>query len=235
MKINVLFLSFLLCLSAPLAAQPVAKIVGPTQSPPGELTALSSTGSSGDNLLWIKPEGLTVMQAGCEMMDQQLFFATTKEGVYEFILIVADKSASISYAKHSVTVGKPLVVPPPGDGPPPPPVDPGPTPGKWGGLVGVSKAGADKVNDPVTRKSLKDGIDSRIAFLKSMCDAGKCPGLSQAQSEVTAAIDSVLLMRQNRFSAWDEWRRGNNAHLKEKTVTNMPDYLEAIKAISAGL
>ena len=46
-------------------AQPVAKITGPKESPPGEMVVLSSTGSTGDNLKWIKPEGLQTHQVGC--------------------------------------------------------------------------------------------------------------------------------------------------------------------------
>jgi len=228
--LNMFRLSILsvLLLASTAIAQPVAKITGPTQVPAGELTAISSTGSVGDNLIWIKPDGLSAIQAGCEMMDQQLFFSTTREGVYEFILIVADKSAGISYAKHSVSIGRPITPGPPVEPPPP-------APGKWADMIGISRAGADRVNDPTTRAALKISINSALDAIKKQCEASKCPGLPQAQAEVTKAIDNALLVRSDRFSGWDTWRRSNNAHMKEKTVTNMPDYLDAVRAIVAGL
>lgn len=215
-------------------AQPVAKIIGPAQVPPGELTALSSTGSVGDNLLWIRPEGLTTILAGCEIMDSQIFFSTIKEGSYEFILICTDKEARIAYARHTVVVGKPTA-PPPVD---PPPVDPppGPTPGKWAELVTLSKTNADAVNDSATRPKLKQSLTATLDGIKSRCVAGQCPGLAQAQQEVTAAMESVLLLRPDRFTRWGEmWRVPNSQFIKQKGIQNVPDYLEAAKAFTAGL
>lgn len=218
-------------LSLSVFGQPIAKITGFSKVPPGELTSLSSTGSVGDNLVWIKPEGITVIQAGCEMMDQQLFFSTMRGGVYEFILIVADKEARISYAKHSVTVGDVTSPPPPTD-PVPTPV---PDPSKWGGLKDISKKNADAANDGPARAQLKAALTSKLSELKKMCESGQCPGLSQAQQIITSTIDNTLLLRSNRFSSWDQWRIGNSNYLKEKVVKDVPDYFTAVESFTAGL
>ena len=145
-------------LTGKLLAQPAAKIVGPNEAPAGELVVLSSTGSTGDNLKWVKPDGLQTLQVGCSLLDTQIVFATTKPGAYKFMLIVADKEARIDYVEHTVTIG--AVKPPPVDDPDdpikPPPVDPSPT--KWASLQTASKVSADRMNDGQTRSKLKAAI-----------------------------------------------------------------------------
>lgn len=228
-----LSLIFWLLLIGSIYAQPIAKITGPSQVPIGELTALSSTGSAGDNLEWIRPEGLTTILAGCEVMDSQIFFSTMKEGKYEFILVCTDKEARIAYTKHSVVVGK-ATTPPPVD---PPPVDPpGPTPGKWSEMVNLSKTNADLVNDPITRPKLKQALNDTLTSIKNRCAAGQCPGLAQAQQEVTVTMENILLLRPDRFTKWGEvWRVPNSQYIRQKGIQDVPDYLEAVKAFAAGL
>jgi hypothetical protein len=231
-------------LAVSLAAQPVANISGPDQSPPGELTVVTSEGSKGDNLIWIRPTGLTVVQVGCEPMSQQLFFATTREGNYEFILVVADKDANLSFARHTVVIGKPAVTPDPDPTPAPDPApeptpdpkpEPTPEPGRWDGLIAISRANADSANDPVTRAILKDEVGKKLGELKAMCESGRCPGLAQVQASITSSIEAALLGRPNRFSSWEIWRVGNSNFMRGKAVTNVPDYFAAVEAYLKGL
>lgn len=217
--------------------QPVAKITGPTQTPQGELTSLSSTGSVGDNLRWILPENMTVIQAGCEILDSQLFFSTMRQGSYEFILVVVDKEARIEFAKHIVKVGPAIVDPPPTDPTPvdPPPTDPPPAnPGKWSALKEISKANAARLNDKVTQDRLKASMGVALDSLKKRCDQGQCPGLSESQKIIVNAIEQVLITRTGASVnvAWDTgWRVPNAKELDAKKVTNVPDYYAAIGAI----
>jgi hypothetical protein len=220
-----------------LSAQPVAVITAPESVPPGELTVISSKGSEGDNLQWIKPDGLTVVQVGCEVMDSQLIFATSRPGRYEFILVVADSEARITYAKHVVAVGQPPPDPPEEPTPAPDPEPEPPTqPGKWGPLEKVSRSNADRLNDPTTRAALKAAITSKIADLKNLCQLGQCPSLSEAKRQITGTIELVLLQRQNRSAEWAlVWRTPNAQSLDSIGVVNLEDYLNAAGAIAAGL
>lgn len=215
-------------------AQPVAKITGPTETKAGELTVVSSTGSIGDNLEWIKPDGITIMQAGCDLLDSQLFFATTKEGKYEFILIVVDKEAKISYAKHTVVVGKPTdPIPDPDPDPTP---DPIPTPGKWSPLKELSKTNADKVNDPVARLRLKEELEKTVNKIVSMCQQQQCPTLQEAKRLVTVSIEDTLLTRSVRFSDWANlWRVPNSNLVNQLGTKDLNDYLNAVRALISGL
>lgn len=232
-----------LLLFTPLLAQPVANITGPAEVPPGELTLISSEGSVGDNLLWIKPEGLTVVQVGCEPISQQLFFATTRVGRYEFILVVTDKDAQIAYHRHVVTIGKPPTpepepepTPAPDPDPEPDPSpDPVPEPGRWGALTSVSKGNADSANDPETRALIKRVVGKRLEELKAECNSGRCPGLESVKLAISRSMDSVILNRTDRFAAWQVWRIGNSNFFSSQPVSNVLDYFAAVEAILKGL
>lgn len=222
-----------------VVAQPKAVIVAPTVTEPGELTVVSSTGSVGDNLTWIRPEGLTTVEAGCELLDSQLFFSTAKEGVYEFILIVADKESRIDFARHSVKVvkggGIGPVDPPPVD----PPTQPTPAPvppNKWTELKTLSKSGADRVGDNEIRPLIRNAISEALTRIESQCAVQQCPTLDEAKSQVSAAIDRVLLSRASRFADWAaNWREPNAAEVQRVRVIDLKDYIEAAKAIREGL
>jgi len=208
----------------------VAKIVGPSVAPAGELVVLSSTGSMGDNVVWVRPDTIQTVQAGCSILDTQIFFSTTKPGKYEFMLIAADKTAAIAYAKHTVTIGKPVVEPPPVD---PPPVDPPPpNPAKWAGLVDISKTSADKLNDVQTRSKLKAAIAAAVIDIEE-----KSPPLAEAKEQVKRTIELTLLARtgKSQLVDWTMWRRGNQIELDRVGLVDTKDYIGAVKAIAAGL
>lgn len=224
-----------LVLCAVAYAQPSAKIVGPTEAPAGEMVVLSSTGSTGDNLIWVKPDTLQSLQVGCSLLDQQIVFATTKAGSYEFWLIVADKDAKISYARHTVVVGTNPQLPDEPDKPddPQPPADPA----KWSQLVTISKAGADRINDQPTRTKLKASIAAGILEMESKCAAGDCPTLTEAKKYILTIIEHTLLSRvgQSAMVDWTQWRKGNQAELDRLGLVDLKDYLAAVKAIGSGL
>lgn len=224
-----------LVLSAVAYCQPVAKIVGPSVAPPGELVVLSSTGSVGDNLVWVRPDSLQTVQAGCTLLDTQVFFATTKVGKYEFLLLAADKEARIAYAKHVVEIKAGGSTPV--DPKPEPEQPPTPNPAKWSKLVDVSKAGADAIKDEPTRAKLKAALAAVILIVDAKCKEGVCPTVAEAKQMVLKAIESVLITRQGASALidWTMWRRGNQAELDRLGLTDLQDYVSAVKAIASGL
>jgi hypothetical protein len=210
--------------------QPVAKIVGPSQAPAGELVVLSSNGSSGDNLIWIRPDSIQTVQAGCNILDTQIFFSTTKPGKYEFMLIAADKTAAIAYAKHTVTVTGSVVDPPIDPPPVDPPVDPNPA--KWTKLQESSKSNADKLNDSSTRSKLKSSLAATVLDIDS-----RPTQLAEAKALVMKSIEAVLLTRAGASAKvdWTVWRKGNQTELDRLGIVDVKDYSQAVKAMAAGL
>lgn len=226
--------TILLLLIASTAYAQKAVIVGPKEAPPGEMVILSSTGSTGDNLVWVKPEGLQTLNVGCSLLDSQIVFATTKPGRYEFWLIVADKEAKIDYAKHVVEI-KGAGNPPPVD---PDPVDPPPVdPSKWANLQTISKTNSEKVGDAATRSRLKAAIAAAIIDIDAKCQAGTCPTLDAAKQTVTQAIEQTILTRtgDSRLTNWVDWRKANQAEMTKLGLTDVKDYILAAKAIGSGL
>lgn len=219
--------------------QPVSKISGPTETLPGELTVLESKGSTGDNLLWIPPKNLTVVYSGCDALDMSVFFATTRQGTYEFLLVTSDDSG-IAFARHSVTVGAATPAPEPEPDPPTPAPepdpDPIPEPGRWGPLKQMSRSNADRINDPATRAALKQAINSEVVAIKQLCERGQCPTLPAAKRRIVGAIERELLRADNRNSQWaQQWRVPNNGLLDQQVPRDLPDYLAAVQAIADGL
>jgi len=209
--------------------QPVAKITGPSKTPTGEMVVLSSVGSVGDNLAWIKPD-LQTLQVGCSVLDTQVVFATSKPGRYEFVLIVADKEARIDYAKHVVEVGAPTTPPPPTTPPTNPPNPP--TDGKWDSMKTVSKSGADVAKDPPTRSKLKASVASTVLVL-----ADTLPSLDDAMKLYSKDVEDVLMFRsgESKQTDWVTWRKGIKAELDRQGIVDTRDYIEAVRAIGSGL
>lgn len=213
-------------------AQPSAKITGPESTPPGEMVVLTSVGSVGDNLVWIKPSDLQTLQVGCSLLDTQVVFATSKPGRYEFWLIAADKEARIDYARHVVEVkasGTPT--PPPTNPPQDPPTNP-PSDSKWDGLKAASKTNADKANDAPTRSKLKAAIAALVLDLSD-----RLPSLADAKATYLKEVEAVLLLRSGASLAadWVSWRKGNQAELDRLGIVDTKDYISAIRAIGSGL
>jgi hypothetical protein len=220
----------LVLLSSVALAQPAAKITGPTTTPPGELVVLSSTGSTGENLVWVKPDNLQTLSVGCTLLDSQIVFATTKPGRYEFWLIVADKEAKIDYARHVVEVKTGSTQPPPVD---PPPVDPPPTdPSKWANLKTLSQTNATKINDSTTRSRLKAAIAAAILEIDS-----ESLTLEASKDRVRKAIELTLVTRTGASTAvdWTPWRKGNQSEIDKLGLVDVKDYVLAVRAISSGL
>lgn len=214
-------------------AQPSAKITGPATSPPGEMVVLSSTGTVGANLVWIKPPDLQTLQVGCSVQDTQVVFATSKPGRYEFLLIVADLEAKIDYARHVVEVkaSGSTPIPPPTNPPQDPPTNP-PSDSKWDGLKAASKTNADKANDAPTRSKLKAAIAALVLDLSD-----RLPSLADAKATYLKEVEAVLLLRSGASLAadWVSWRKGNQAELDRLGIVDTKDYISAIRAIGSGL
>jgi len=229
-------LIFLVCAVA-ANAQTIAIIDGPSSALPGELVVLSSSNSKGDNHKWISPAGLSTAQAGCEAIASQLFFATPREGSYEFILVVSDKAAAIEFTKHTVVIKTPGTPVPPPVVNPPPVVDPPKSVLEQ--LKDLSKQNATRLNDPATRSQLATNIKTVVAEIKALCAANQCPTLAGAQSKVVKAIESTLLARSkgvSRLADWEQgWRVPNNQWIATAGITTVTQYLDAIAAIADSL
>ena len=211
-------LLILVLLASYACAQTTAVIEGPTLVQPGELAVLNSSKSIGDNHKWITPDNLSVAQSGCNSINSQVFFATPKAGKYTFILVVADKSANIEFAKHEVEVRELSA-------PPPPPVDDNT---EFALLKSLSKANSLKLNDEVTRKALHTA-------LKKMVMPNTLP---EARAVFIKTIEDVLLDRQRpqRGTEWSiVWRQPNNEYIKNSNVTDVKTYFKAVTAIIQGL
>lgn len=242
-----------LCASV-LLAQPVAVITGPSSAPPGELVVLTSEKSVGDNYLWIIPEDKAQAASGCTAVDSKVFFATAVPGTYQFVLVVADKEAKMSYAVHHVTIlGNATPGPGPGPGPgpspgpspdptPDPQPDPKPEPepgfGRYENLFKTSKMNSEQLKDPTTRTALYEALDKVVSQLKVQCDSNACPTLDEARNRVNQTIENVLLARQgaSRDVAWAAgWRVPNNQWLSQEDPKTTQAYVQAMMALTAGL
>lgn len=174
-----LLLFLLLC--TPCLADVKAVINGPTQANPGDLVVLTTDGSSGDNYSWIMPENIQVMTCDAQ---SQVAFASGKPGKFTFILIAADKHASIAYSKHTVSIGNA------------PPEEPGPVPAP--DLSELTKLSQQFTpNDPETQQAIKQGIQAVSATT-----------LPEAQKAYQLAIVTAIASRpRGSQSNWIIWRK----------------------------
>jgi hypothetical protein len=215
--------------------QASAVIEGPEKALPGELVVLNSSKSVGDNHKWITPEGISTAQAGCTAIDSQIFFATPRPGSYTFVLIVADKTAAIEYARHTVVIGNPIAPEPPPELPTDPPVT---NPGDFSKLLELSKENANRLSDAATKTALAKSLRQVVNAMKIECANQRCPTLQAAQTRFVKAIEDTLLQRQgsSRNVDWEgNWRVPNARFLATQTFTSSAKYLEACEAITKGL
>lgn len=222
-------------LAVSLAGQAVAEVKavidGPTQAAAGDLVVLSGAQSVGEGYRWIARDGLQTLQCGGDA--RELAFASGKAGRYTFILVVADASAAIDYATHTVVVGGP-VDPGPGD----PPEDPEPTPGAWEELRKLASARASALHDADTAEAIAAAIIVTDQAMERACQAGQCPGLASAKAQIVAAIESALARRRGASLRVDwagRWRREINGYLESKNPADVPTYRAAMRAVAVGL
>lgn len=207
---TVKFLLALLLLTATALGQPKAVINGPTVAPAGEGVLITAEGSVGDNLVWIMPENLAVFTCNTD----QLFFSTTRQGRYEFILIAVDKEAEVAYARHTVTVGKPPPEEEPGD----------PTPALDFAKISKEFAPTD-ASTAVTMKKVILQVHTNIAAL---CNTGQCPSLADATKLYQRAVGDTLLTRpRGTQSNWVPWRQT----LNDAIISVNPSTTEQLQAI----
>lgn len=224
-----------LLLSVTCLAQTTAIIDGPAMAMPGELVVLNSSRSVGDNHKWIAPDALSTAQAGCTGVSSQLFFATPRQGTYEFLLIVTDKQASIEVAKHIVVIKQLTAPEPPPTDPPKPPITP---PSKFDALQDLSKTNSVRLSDSATRSALATNLRSAVNSLSKQCEAGTCPTVQGAQAIVQKTIEDTLLARArtSRNADWlNGWRVPNNQLMSQLGINTVALYLSAIDAITKGL
>jgi hypothetical protein len=221
----------------------VAVISGPSTAPGGELVVLSSARSVGVSYVWIIPEDKAKVADGCGGVDSQVFFATSIPGTYQFILVVSDKDAKLTYAIHHVTIPGADGVPPIDDEDPiqPPPVDvePGePDFGRYNNLFRTSQMNSKALNDQYTREALHTSLTAAIGELRPRLGSAAPPTLDALRTKFAGTIEDVLLLRQagSRDIEWEQgWRVPNNQWLAQENPTTPQDYFQAMIAITAGL
>lgn len=228
-------------LVSPLFATATAVIDGPNEARVGDLVVLSGGNSKGDGFRWILPERIQAITCN-DGLD--LAFATGTPGTYQFILIAADKEASISYVAHDVVVSGSLPTEPGPDPPPKPepdpdkPDDPTPPPEQFESLRKLSELAAKDLNDPATARSLAAAMRAADAKLDAMCDAGRCPGLVQAKEMMVLAIQESLARREGRSRQvnWlDGWRTIVSDAIKKINPPDVPTYQLCMRAAATGL
>lgn len=220
----------------------VAVISGPATAPSGELVVLSSSRSVGVSYVWIIPEDKAKVADGCGGVDSQVFFATSIPGTYQFILVVSDKDAKLTYAIHHVTIPGAGGVPDPNpiDPVPPPPVDPGPGEpdyGRYENLFKTSQLNSRQLEDQDTRGALHLALNE---FLEKTRPKLGTPGVTipALQTAFTLAIEDVLLMRKgkSRDVEWEQgWRVPNSQWIAQENPTTPESYFQAMIAVTAGL
>lgn len=203
-----------------LFAQPKAVIDGPTSGNPGDLVVLSTTGSVGDNMVWVLPENLQVMACDAQA---QIGFASGKPGVFVFMLIVADTDAAIDWVRHTVTIGDAG------------PGDPGPTPAPdLAELTELSRQSAP--SDPETGRLLKDYITQTSANIRALCAAGNCPSVEVARASYQRTIGNALGSRpRGSQSNWIDWRKPIEAKLQAYSPQTIEQLIAVMDAVAAGL
>ena len=220
-------LAAFLLLTSSLLADVSAVITGPTTARTGDLVVLSAKDAKGDNFSWIIPASLQVMQCNA---DQDLGFASGTPGVYTFYLIAADKSASIDYVSHTVTVTS-------GGTLPDTPDDPEPTPAlPLEELTKLSERLANEANDDATAALIANYLEQTAANIKAMCAAGNCPTQTEAISAYQRTIGNALSQRpRGSQSNWVPWRKGIDEFVRKLKLETL-EQLEAVYlAIANGL
>lgn len=237
--------------AAPAAAAPdtstedlpaVAVVSGPATAPSGELVVLSSSRSVGVSYIWIIPEDKAKVADGCGGVDSQVFFATSIPGTYQFILVVSDKDAKLTYAIHHVTIPGAEGVPDPKPTDPvvPEPIEPGPDEpdyGRYENLFKTSQLNSRQLEDPNTRLALHIALTEFLEKTRTKLGtpAATIPAL---QAAFTRAIEDVLLLRkgESRDVEWEQgWRVPNSQWLAQENPATPEAYFQAMMALSAGL
>jgi hypothetical protein len=218
----------------------VAVISGPATAPSGELVVLSSSRSVGVSYIWIIPEDKAKVADGCGGVDSQVFFATSIPGTYQFILVVSDKDAKLTYAIHHVTIPGAEGLPEPGPTDPvqPPPVDPEPGFGRYENLFKTSQLNSRQLDDPNTREALHTSLTALLETLRPRLTGTPPLTVAAMQTAVTGAIEDVLLFRKDssRDIEWEQgWRVPNSQWLAQENPTTPEAYFQAMMALTAGL
>ena len=194
---------------------------------------LSCSDSVGDGFQWVVPEGLQTLS--CGDLKKDLGFAVAKSGVYEFLLVAADKDAAIDVARHRVKITGSLPTDP--GTPEPEPVDPEPTPvPELDKVKALSSELSQRLNDPKTAAALKSNIEKEDQRIQSLCKSGQCPTYQETVALMKTAISDAFLFRSNFSSDWRAgWRDPINEKIKQLNPADAPTYLAIIRAASEGL
>ena len=143
-------------LTATLAtAQPVAVIVGPTESQPGNLVVLRTTGTTGSGHVWLvlpAPSAVNFLPVIDSTGQQAAVFASGTPGTYTFVLAVAQGDLAAMTTHELVILGD---VPNPPD--PPDPADP---PGNATAVVVVYDEGSVRPEQAEVIAQLRTHFDN---------------------------------------------------------------------------
>lgn len=207
-----------------------AVIEGPTTGNPGDLVVIDGSRSVGDGHQWIMPSNIQALACAPISGPGQVAFASGIAGTFTFTLIVADRTAAIDYAVHTVIIG--------GNPQPHPPDVPTPVPTPAPDLEKISYESASRLADATTARGLADSILAVELQIAGLCSRGQCPELKTAQSMMVVAIERRLSERigASRNVDWlNGWRKPINTALARLTSMDLVKYQAAMRAIAAGL
>lgn len=143
-------------------------------------------------------------------------------GKYRMLLAEFDPDTGPRYTYHDLIIGAPQK--------PDDPVLPPPS-GDYAALVKVAKEGADKLNDPTTRKAL-------AAAYKSAVESSAGKSYDDAHMAITAARFAVMNARKgaSRLVDWASWLKAVDMELlKAVRLGEVSDYLAAVAAIAKAI
>lgn len=212
-----------------------AKIDGPVESKAGSMFVLDAGNSTGDSHQWIVPSVVGNNYIAC---GDRIGTSIAEPGEYRFIVVVADKEASIDWAEHTIIILGAIPVPIPDPNPDQPgPVDPVPPPvADFGPLEALSERVAIAVADSVTAVRLAGEFQSLLVSIAAM------PTVGDARAVVSLAFEKVMLQREgeSRNANWLEtWRRPINDELAKLStagaIVTASQYAQAIDSVARGL
>lgn len=222
---RLLSLIFTLCLSmVALADLPTLKVVGPSESVPGQLVVLSVE-SDGANFVWI-PDAAIGQILQCN--PKTIGLATPNIGVHKIIVVASNDKGEMSFVTHALTIKNPGgVIPPKPDDPVvnPPSKD-------YTEFKDISQKAVVELKDNPTALQLRNGLNRLIP------DLLKLNTVDEAKLEVTKLVESVFLLRvgDSRSKDWlNKWRVPINVTYEKYKFSSVKDYVEAVKMIAEGL
>lgn len=224
----------------PPSSDPVAKIVGPPESKPGDMVILKTDGSSGKTFRWaVFPKSV---QSRYYPVDDghTVLFASSEPCVVYFVLGVA-AGDKLSFASHTLRNGTPGPEPP---GPGPEPPGPGPEPpdpsDPYAKLKQVSRAEAAKTPQ-AKRQQVAAALVQATESTASAIAAGGFANMEQARQGWRARCRAGVYASTGDYKHvldWSQWAIAVGVELKrldQQQTFDTNRYAAALRAVAESL